>query len=292
MTSYEHDYAMERRLRDTDPALHARFTAAVFGLQHVLENYKLIFPTFTDHTELHSLTVIDFCNRLIGDQIEKMNPTEIYTLLMGAYFHDTGMGITKKDYLAFSEKIDFGNYFDTHSREDCSKVIRDFHNEFSGLFIRKYAGVFEIPSDEILWAVIEVARGHRKTSLMDEKAYPLALETPGGRTICLPYLSALIRLADEIDVSSARNPKLLYDIESIDPDSTDYFEHKKHIAVRDLIITDDSFILSVRTDEEDVFEGIEKMTVKMKKTLDDCREAVNGRTPYVISQKNILIDRI
>ena len=108
-----------------------------------------------------------------------------------------------------------------HSREDCSKVIRDFHNEFSGMFIRKYAGVFEIPSDEILWAVIEVARGHRKTSLMDEKAYPLALETPGGQTICLPYLSALIRLADEIDVSSARNPKLLYDIESIDPDSTD-----------------------------------------------------------------------
>ena len=69
----EYDYAMERRLRALDPALHRRFTDSVFALQHILSNYKLIFPTFTDHTELHSLNVIDFCNRIIGEQIEKLN---------------------------------------------------------------------------------------------------------------------------------------------------------------------------------------------------------------------------
>ena len=69
----EHDFAMERRLRELDPELHRRFTDAVFGLQHTLSNYKLLFPEYTDHTELHSLTVIDFCNRLIGDQIVRMN---------------------------------------------------------------------------------------------------------------------------------------------------------------------------------------------------------------------------
>lgn len=85
---------MERKLRDLNPELHKRFTDAVFGLQHVLSNYKLIFPEYTDHTELHSLNVIDFCNQLIGDQIDKMNADEIYCLLMGCYFHDTGMGIS------------------------------------------------------------------------------------------------------------------------------------------------------------------------------------------------------
>ena len=206
---------MERRLRDLDPQLHRRFTDTVFGLQYILSNYKLLFPKFTDHTELHSLSVIDFCNHLIGDQIGLMNADEIYALLVGCYFHDTGMGISEKDYVAFSKEIDFGDYFDTHSREDIPGIIRDFHNEYSGLFIRKYAPFFEIPSKEHLWAVIEIARGHRKTSLMDEDQYPLALKVPGGGTICLPYLTALIRLSDEIDVTAARNPALLYDLESI-----------------------------------------------------------------------------
>ena len=61
----EHDFAMEKRLREMSPELHRRFTDAVFGLQKTLSNYKLIFPEYTDHSELHSLTVIDFCNNLI-----------------------------------------------------------------------------------------------------------------------------------------------------------------------------------------------------------------------------------
>ena len=77
------DFAMERRLKELDPELHRRFTEAVFGLQHVLSNYKLIFPEYTDHTELHSLTVIDFCNKLMGEQLLKLNKDEIYCLLMG-----------------------------------------------------------------------------------------------------------------------------------------------------------------------------------------------------------------
>ena len=91
------DYAMEYRLKELDPGLHGRFTDAVFAMQHILSNYKLIFPEYTDHTELHTLTVIDFCNRLIGDQIDRMNADELYVLLMGCYFHDSGMGISEKD---------------------------------------------------------------------------------------------------------------------------------------------------------------------------------------------------
>ena len=36
--AYEHDFAMERRLRELNPALHRRFTDAVFSLQHILSN--------------------------------------------------------------------------------------------------------------------------------------------------------------------------------------------------------------------------------------------------------------
>ena len=288
------DFAMERRLQELDPNLHRRFTDAVFALQHILSNYQLLFPSYTDHTELHSLTVIDFCNRLIGEQIGAMNADEIYSLLMGCYFHDTGMGVTKKDFEAFSREIDFGDYFETHSRENVTPTTRDFHTEFSGTFIRKYAEFFEIPSEEHLWAIVEISRGHRKISLMDETSYPTAMVVPGGNTLCLPYLAALIRLADEIDVSSARNSALLYDIDFLESSAANdsAMEFKRHDAIHELLVTPEAFVLRIRTEEDRVMESILKTVGKMQKTLDDCRHAVMGRTPYVITQKEIILEKI
>ena len=287
----EHDYAMERRLRALDPELHRRFTDAVFALQHILSNYQLIFPEYTDHTELHSLTVIDFCNRLMGPQVERLNADELYVLLLGCYFHDTGMGLSRRDYEAFSKEIDFGDWFEHHSRDNAPEVIRAFHNEFSGCFIRKYASFFELPSDAHTYAVIEISRGHRKTNLEDEKAYPIALPVPGGNTVCLPYLAALIRLSDEIDIAASRNSPLLYELESI-MDPKQVLEHRKHLAVRDLRVGAEAFTLLVDTDDPALLENIRVMAEKMQKTLDDCRHAVSKRTPYEITQARIELEHI
>ena len=286
-----HDYAMERRLRALNPELHRRFTDAVFALQYNLSHYKLIFPEYTDHSNLHSMTVIDFCNRLIGSQIRCLDPDELYVLLMGCYFHDTGMGITLKDYQEFSKQIDFRDYFDTHSHDKLPEIIRSFHNEYSGLFIRKYAELFEIPSEEHLFAVIQIARGHRKTDLLDEKEYPAALRMPDGNTVCLPYLAALIRLADEIDVAAARNPRLLYDIESL-TDEVEIIENKKVRAVRELAVTEDEFILYVDRSDEEILGHIRAMVVKMQKTLDYCRRVALERCPYVITQQRVRMEEV
>ena len=287
----KHDYAMERRLRDLNPELHRRFTDAVFALQYNLSNYKLIFPEYTDHSNLHSMTVIDFCNQLIGNQIERLNADELYALLMGCYFHDTGMGITRRDYEEFSVQIDFRDYFDTHSIDDLPGTIRSFHNEFSGCFIRKYAELFEIPSETHLWAVIQISRGHRKTDLLDEQEYPRALQVGNGNRICLPYLAALIRLADEIDVAAARNPILLYDIETL-TDAVEIIENKKVKAVRELLVSEDEFVLRVDRSDAEILGQIRKMVGKMQKTLDNCREAVRQRSPYVITQQRVRIEEI
>ena len=237
------------------------------------------------------MTVIDFCNRLIGSQIQSLDPDELYVLLMGCYFHDTGMGITLKDYQEFSKQIDFRDYFDTHSRDKLPEIIRSFHNEYSGLFIRKYAELFEIPSEEHLFAVIQIARGHRKTDLLDEKEYPASLRMPDGNTVCLPYLAALIRLADEIDVAAARNPRLLYDIESL-TDEVEIIENKKVRAVRELAVTEDAFILYVDRSDEEILGHIRAMVVKMQKTLDYCRRVALERCPYVITQQRVRMEEV
>ena len=288
----KNDFALERRLSKIDKNLHQRFSDTVFALQHILSNYKLIFPDFTDHTELHSLNIIEFCNEIIGDQVEKMNADEIYCLLLGCYFHDTGMGISHKDFEEFSKKIDFGNYFDTHSRDNLPEIIRNFHNEYSGLFIRKYAAFFEFPSEQHLNAIIQISRGHRKTDLTDDNEYPSELKIPNSNnTICLKYLSALVRIADEIDVTAARNSHAIYDISKITKE-IDLIEFMKHEAVRDLEIHETEFVLHVETDDEKIYESLLLMASKMQKTLDYCRGVVNGKTPYLITQEKIRLVRL
>lgn len=286
----ENNFALEKRLKELKPELHTRFTNTVLAIQHILTNYKLIFPDFTDHTVLHSLNVLEFCNKLIGNQIDKLNADEIYCVLLGCYFHDTGMGITVRDFEEFSKEIDFGNYFDTHDRDNYPEIIRNFHNEYSGRFIKKYARFFEFPSEQHMFAIIQISRGHRKTNLLDENEYPLSLQLDNGNTICLPYLAALIRLADEIDVTASRNSSAIYDINKIERE-IDLIEFMKHEAVNDLIINNDEFIMKVSTNKENIFKSLEVMAGKMQKTLDQCREAVNNRSKFLITQERIKIDR-
>ena len=286
-----YDFSLERRLKELDPFLHNRFVDTVFALQQILSNYQLIFPLFTDHTELHSLNIIEFCNKLIADQVNKLNADEIYCILLGCYFHDTGMGVSHSDFEEFSKQIDFGNYFETHSRDNYPEIVRNFHNEYSGLFIKKYARFFEFPSEAHMFAIIQISRGHRKTDLFDKKEYPASLMTPNGNTICLPYLSALVRLADEIDVTASRNSEAIYDLSKI-VEEVHLIEFMKHEAVKGLEIKEKEFVMYVQSDDEKILKSLTILAEKMKKTLDECRKVVNEETPYRISQETIRIERI
>ena len=285
------EYALEKKLMDEGGELHTRFVDTVFALQRILSNYKLIFPEFTDHTELHTLSIIDFCNQLIGDQIDKLNIDEIYCILMGCYFHDTGMGVSQVDFDEFSEKINFKDYFLTHDKNNKPEIIRNFHNEYSALFLDKYTRFFEIPSPEHLFAIKEISRGHRKTDLFNEKEYPIELKLSNGNTICLPYLTALVRLADEIDVTAARNSHAIYDLSKITHE-IDLIEFMKHEAVKDLVIEKDKFIMKVSPDNDEMMESLMVIAHKMQKTLDLCRNAVNGRTPFTITQEKVEVEKI
>ena len=283
----EHDFALEYRLRELDPELHRRFADGVVSMQHLLNGYQRLFPDFTDHTVLHSMTIIDFCNRLIGDQITRLNKDEIFCLLMGCYLHDVGMGVSDRDLAVFSRELGI----ESPEAHDAGDLIRQYHHEFSGQFIRKYAEFFEFPSAPHLRAVVQIARGHRKTDLMDESDFRLALRVPNGNTICLPYLAALVRLADEIDVTAARNPTILYRPEAL-TEERDILEHRKHLAVRDLEITADAFTLLIDDANPRITERIYQMAAKMQATLDECRAAVLGRTPFEITQREVRVEAI
>lgn len=283
------DYLLEKQLKKMDPAFHQMFKDTAFACQNILQRYKGLFPDYTDHSMLHSLTVIDSCNRIIGrDQISRLNKDEIFVLLMACYLHDSGMGISEKDYAEFKDKLGEKQYFEEHPDDSRADFVRTCHHDFSGLFIEKYADLFDLPSEEYVFAVKQVSRGHRRTDLFDEREYPSDYLMPDGNTVCLPYLASLIRLADEIDVAASRNPILLYDMDLL-TDEVSILENRKLKAVDAVKMTKSSFIISTDEDDSVVVDAMRKMVIKMQDTLDYCREVTEKRSDFRITQKNVVL---
>lgn len=283
---------MEKRLKELDPGLHKRFTDTVFVMQHSLSKFKRLFPEYTDHSVFHTLDVIDFCNRLIGaEQMQKLNADELYVLLMGCYLHDSGMAIAEPDYEEFKDQLGVEAYFRRKPDAAVCDFVRDKHNEFSGLFIEKYADFLEIPTPEMVFAIKQVARGHRRTNLFYESEYPEALDMKDGLTVCTPYLACLIRLADELDVIADRNPKLLYDIETL-TDEVEIVHNTILMSVPKLDILDEGFIVYTNTKDEEIYAAIEKAVDKMQDTLDLCRTVTEMRSDFRISQQWVQLNRI
>ena len=277
-----YDFQCERRLAKLNPEYSQLVKNTAFVMTNALDRYSLVFPTYTDHSVLHALQVINFCNQLIADQAEMLNEDELFVLLMSCYMHDTGMGITEKDYQQLYDAVVSKEFISEHPDADIKEIIRNFHHEFSGKFIRKYRMLFEIPTEEHVEAIVQVSRGHRKTDLFDEKEYPVDYMVPSGNTVCLPYLASLIRLADELDIASDRNVLL-------EDDHPDNFDWQKHEAIKRMEMTDDEFILYIYTDDPELRKFIEHETGKLQNVLDVCRNATNTRTKFRITQKKVNI---
>lgn len=289
MTSKHLDFLTEKRLRMLDPQLHRRFADAVLALLEQLSNYLKYFPDYTDHTGLHALTVLEYCNILIGERnVEHLNVDELYVLLMGCYLHDIGMGIRQVDYEEFCQELGLSADDGIFEPDKIPKIIRSYHHEFSGCYVRKYAKFLDLPSEEHTFAIAQICRGHRRTDLFDPVEFPEALSVPSGNTICMPYLAGILRLADELDVTAQRNLIILYDVSQI-KDEHQIFEFKKHIAVKKLNITREDCIMHVDTEEQEVYDGIATLAGKMQDTLDYCASVISQRTPYEITQRRIIL---
>lgn len=281
-----YEYLCEQYLKELAPDLHKRYCNSITHLLEELDNYQMNFPSFTDHTMLHSVNIINYCNALIAENIKHLNADEIYVLLMSAYLHDSGMGISKNDYETFCRNIGIENYSKAHTPETIIDVIRDYHHEFSGEFVKKYAHQFDIPS-EYVFAIVQISRGHRKTNLYDEKEYPSKYTLSNGNAICLPYLAALLRLADEIDVAVDRNSLPMYE-KKYNSISDKIFN--MHRAIQRISIEQESFVMKFDVKGNlKLYDDIMQLKRKMEQTLSECRDVIHRRTSFVLSQKEIIV---
>lgn len=279
------DYGIEQRLYALSPELHRRYQGCLVVSEKMLNKYKHIFPFYTDHTVLHSMDVLAFCNILIADQIDKLSPEDLYVLMMGALFHDIGMGISQSDLESFSTVLSLPV---ASSDDERAEIIRDNHQELSGLFLKKYGHLFDIPNEKYLHAIIQVCRGHRRTNLMDENEYPSFFMVDEEKKVCLPYLASLICLADELDIARERNISFLYDINKI-TNKISHMEFEKHEAISKIEIEKDCVIVHAVSSDPNVCTELGALTSKLQDKLLFCKRAADEHTPFTITQDKVVL---
>ena len=284
----QYDFQLEKKLRNEAPEYHRIFKDNVKACQKLLSSYTALFPTYTDHSSLHSMQLINFCNSMVGKNIEKLNADEIFVLLMAAYLHDVGMGLSREDFEEFSAQMPMvAAYRKEHPEEEGSEVVRRFHNELSGCYIRKYASALELPSAQHLHAIVQVSRGHRKLDLNDETEFPRQYRLENGNVVRLAYLAALIRLADELDIAADRNFDFVYHMEDVSRKQS-IMAFRGHMAIHRMELAEDRFVFYVQKDvDEELRLHLDKTFEKLRETLNDCVYVTENKTDLVIKQKFI-----
>ena len=281
----DQDYGIERALAQRAPELHRRYRDCVVISQRMLCHYENYFPDFTDHTVLHTLDILNLCNQLIGGQMEGLSAEDLYVLSMGALLHDVGMGVSVADFELFRAVLGFPEPADDTAR---AWAVRDYHQELSGLYLEKYWRMLDLPNEAYARAVIQVCRGHRKTDLLDLSGYPPRFEVEPGKTVFLPYLAALLCLADELDIAAERNISFLYDVEKM-PSPRDRREFRKHMAIRRVELEPEQVVVHAWTEDPEICAGVVEVTDKLREKLWMCRRVAAERSPFVITQEDVVL---
>ncbi|MEG1408177.1 MAG: hypothetical protein RSD23_09985, partial [Ruthenibacterium sp.] len=150
----------------------------------------------------------------------------------------------------------------------------------------KYWKLLDIPDKTYLFAIMQVAKGHRKTELMHAEDYPATYLVENGSSVCLPYLAAILRLADELDVAADRNISFLYDIDQI-KDPIEHMEHCKHQAILSVEIDRQTITLYTQSNESMIQRELMLIREKIEEKLRYCRMVAASRSEFVITQQTV-----
>lgn len=124
---------------------------------------------------------------------------------------------------------------------------------------------------------------------MDPEGYPPELEVLPGRVVHLPYLAAILCLADELDVAADRNISFLYDIDRVD-NPISRMEFRKHQAIRRVELEERRVVIHGETDDPELREGIVRLAEKLDEKLQSCRAVAAARTPFAITQETVCLE--
>ncbi len=205
MSSYE--ISLFEELRRQENVLPSRLEEIKKITKTLLVYTQSKFPYYTPHGFTHSEEVEMCLNWLIPDDLkEKLNHIEIFLLILASWLHDWGM---------------------IGSEDDDPSVLRENHHIRTEMMINQYYEKIRISKEE---AVIlgKICRAHRTSEDIHSDYYD-SMSIGQGMNVNVRYLSALVRIADEFDITANRVPEILY--YELNPNSKAKEEFEKHMQV-------------------------------------------------------------
>jgi FixJ family two-component response regulator len=179
----------------------------VIKLQNIEEYVKTLdrvvtiyHPFYTLHDFTHVENVIKCLDSFkLGKVIKRqpLNEFEIFTLLTATLLHDVGM-----------IEIEDGDNLEIADQEKLGEVIRQSHHERSYNHIQRNKERLNLDDYEA-HIIGLVAKGHRKINIINDKDFtPIPAPNAVPEIIRLDLLAALLRIADELDLSFSRAPRI------------------------------------------------------------------------------------
>lgn len=145
-------------------------------VEDILPEIKAKMPNLTDHDEDHVANVLNNVEKLLGDKLNKIDPTELYCLCLSALFHDVG------------------NLF---GRDDHNKNIAEIYD-----FAR---GGRSNPQEKMI--LLKICGAHCGCSDDGSKDTLKDIIMPDhllGNQVRVKELAAVLRLADELEEGTQR----------------------------------------------------------------------------------------
>ena len=269
--------SLERQLQKLDASLYSKFLETKKEVSLLLTKYSSNFPTYTDHSINHTEEVFLIASELLADEeIENLNADEIYILSMACLLHDVGMCIPEEKIQEISQSDNFKSYKESHPNLSTEEFIRDIHHQLSKEFVLEEWELLKIPTLKYAKAIGLVAEGHRKADLGNFDNYePRFFARSGKEYACLPYLACILRIADELDVTNSRTPKIL----------TKYYmpnneisirEWQKHIATSQRNYLENKVIFEVDCSDQNIYAALQEQFDKIQNVIYYCQKIVRA----------------
>jgi len=268
---------LELRLKSLDTNLFSKFEETKDIVKLLLGKYSSNFPTYTDHSDAHTLEVFTIAaDILTEDEINNLNADEIYILSMSCLLHDIGMCVPIEKIKEISGTEDFIQYKKNNPNMKDEDYVRNIHHLLSEKFILEEWENLKIPSENYAVAIGRVSAGHRKIDIGDFDVYdPRFFAKTGKVFVCLPYLAAILRVADELDVTNSRTPKLLTKYYMPNNDIS-ISEWKKHIATSQRNYLDGTVIFEVTCTDQNIYAALQEQFEKIQHVINYCQKVIRS----------------
>jgi len=223
----------------------------------LLATVSKIFPEYTPHGIYHNDKILEIYPAIFPEQLlSTLNKFELFFLMSASYLHDIGMSELSKLRDLNTEKV----------HEQQREYLRDTHHLRTEKYIRENPSDFGLDDHEA-HIVGKICKGHRIENLQDTNEfkhdYAFRLDK-----INIPLLSIMLKLADELDITYTRTPRIIYQNISFSSQKSK-MEWNKHFAISGITLTQNNTIIKCSgwTSEQKIFYLIKNAEKKINKII-------------------------